>query len=129
MVPPLETPLCLASGLKSKSSRMLMYLVDGGSILDFRSKDGSTSVHTAVVKQNVEALRTLLDLGASPNYKDAKGLTPLYLSVSMSVMPELCEMLLHDHAAVGAQDMQGWQEVHQVSRIYVSFYFFSNFQL
>lgn len=69
----------------------------------------------AVVKNNAESIRTLLDLGASPNYKDSKGLTPLYLTVSHSADVNLTEMLLHDHALVGAQDLQGWQEVHQVS--------------
>ena len=68
----------------------------------------------AVVKNNAESIRTLLDLGASPNYKDAKGLTPLYLTVSHATDVILTEMLLHDHALVGAQDLQGWQEVHQV---------------
>lgn len=97
---------------------MLKALVNGGAILDFRGKDGSTAVHVAVLKQNVEAMRTLLDLGASPNYKDAKGLTPLYLSTSNSVPVELCELLLQDHAQVGAQDTQEWQEVHQVLHVY-----------
>lgn len=80
--------------------------------------------------------RTLLDLGASPNYKDAKNLTPLYYSVgggvtnsssssSSSNSPntansvqsadvELCQMLLYERAMLGAQDLQGWKEVHQV---------------
>ncbi len=57
----------------------------------------------------------MLELGASPNYKDTKGLTPLYLSVMQASDVVLCEMLLHDHSAVGAQDLQGWQEVHQVT--------------
>ena len=63
--------------------------------------------------------------------QDSKGLTPLYLSVvsaaeagsggkgassSSSSGVEICETLLHDHAAIGAQDLQGWQEVHQVSK-------------
>ena len=58
--------------------------------------------------------RTLLELGASPNYKDMKGLTPLYMCVMHASDVVICEMLLHDHAIVGAQDLQGWQEVHQV---------------
>jgi SH3/ankyrin repeat-containing protein len=58
---------------------MLIALVNGGGIVDFRNRaDGSTAVHKAVIKNNIEALQTLLDLGASPNYKDLKGLTPLY---------------------------------------------------
>ena len=98
-----ETPLCLACGLKSKPARMLIALVNGGAIVDYRTKDGSTAVHKSVAKNNSEALRTLLDLGASPNYKDSKGLTPLYLTVSQATDVLLTEMLLHDRALVGAQ--------------------------
>lgn len=58
--------------------------------------------------------RTLLELGASPNYKDARGLTPLYFSVTRKSDPKISESLLHDHATLGIQDTQGWQEVHQV---------------
>lgn len=58
--------------------------------------------------------RTLLELGASPNYKDTRGLTPLYLSVTKKTDSKLCESLLHDHGTLGTQDTQGWQEVHQV---------------
>lgn len=54
------------------------------------------------------------DLGASPNYRDARGLTPLYYSVTHATDPLLCEALLHDYAVIGATDNQGWQETHQV---------------
>jgi len=97
-----------------KPSKLLMTLVNGGALLDFRTKDGSTSMHRAVESKNLEAVKTLLDLGGSPNYRDAKGLTPLYLSVVSNADPALCESLLHDHAYLGAQDMQGWHETHQV---------------
>lgn len=72
-------------------------------------------MHRAVERNSLEAVKTLLELGASPNYKDTKGLTPLYYSVIYKTDPMLCETLLHDHATIGAQDLQGWQEVHQVS--------------
>jgi len=58
--------------------------------------------------------RTLLELGASPNYKDAKGLSPLYLSITKKCESKITEILLHDHATLGIQDSQGWNEVHQV---------------
>lgn len=54
------------------------------------------------------------DLGASPNYRDVRGLTPLYYSVTHATDPLLCEALLHDYAVIGASDNQGWQETHQV---------------
>jgi SH3/ankyrin repeat-containing protein len=60
--------------------------------------------------------RTLLELGASPNYRDAKMLTPVYLSVTKKTDSKITEALLHDHAVLGTQDIQGWNEVHQVSR-------------
>ncbi|KAI5726732.1 hypothetical protein M8J76_007604 [Diaphorina citri] len=110
-----ETPLTLATKLK-KCSKILMNLVNGGAILDFRTRDGTTSMHKAVEHNNVEAVTTLLELGASPNYKDAKGITPLYVSITHQTDPVICETLLHDRAVVGIQDQQGWQEVHQACR-------------
>ena len=65
--------------------------------------------------------RTLLELGASPNYKDSRGLTPLYLSVTKKTDAKICESLLHDHGLLGIQDTQGWQEVHQVNLMMRSF--------
>ena len=101
-----ETPLSLISGIRSRPGRMVMTLVNGGAILDFRTKviiiiviiiviitviimiiiinchqyyhchhhchyqDGSTAMHRAVATNNVEAVRTMLELGASPNYRD-----------------------------------------------------------
>lgn len=58
--------------------------------------------------------QTLLDLGASPDYKDSRGLTPLYHSSMVGGDPYCCELLLHDHAQVGCVDENGWQEIHQV---------------
>ncbi|XP_045459885.1 SH3 and multiple ankyrin repeat domains protein 3 [Melitaea cinxia] len=110
-----ETPLTIAAGLKSPG-KVLIALVNGGALLDYRTKDGSTAMHRAVEKNSLEAVKTLLELGASPNYKDGKGLTPLYLSVTNKTDPLLCETLLHDHATIGATDLQGWQEVHQACR-------------
>lgn len=60
--------------------------------------------------------QTLLDLGASPDYKDSRGLTPLYHSSMVGGDPYCCELLLHDHAQVGCVDENGWQEIHQVKQ-------------
>ncbi|XP_028132157.2 SH3 and multiple ankyrin repeat domains protein 2 isoform X3 [Diabrotica virgifera virgifera] len=110
-----ETPLTIATGIK-KPAKVLMALVNGGALLDYRKKDGSTALHRAVEHRSLEALKTLLELGASPNYKDNKGLTPLYYTITLVVDPTFTETLLHDHATTGAQDAQGWQEVHQACR-------------
>lgn len=60
------------------------------------------------------SMQTLLDLGASPDYKDSRGLSPLYHSSMVGGDPYCCELLLHDHAHVGCMDENGWQEIHQV---------------
>ncbi|XP_042225629.1 protein shank-like isoform X5 [Homarus americanus] len=110
-----ETPLSLAARIK-KPSRMVVSIVNGGALLDYRTRDGATAMHRAVQANNFEAVKTLLDLGASPNYRDTRGLTPLYYSVTHNTDPLLCEALLHDYAVIGASDNQGWQETHQACR-------------
>lgn len=65
--------------------------------------------------------QTLLDLGASPDYKDSRGLTPLYHSAMVGGDPYCCELLLHDHAQVGCVDENGWQEIHQVNNLVLVF--------
>lgn len=69
-------------------------------------------------RMNAEAPcpQTLLDLGASPDYKDSRGLTPLYHSALGGGDALCCELLLHDHAQLGTTDENGWQEIHQVGR-------------
>ena len=57
----------------------------------------------------------MLDLGASTNYKDAHGLTPLYHSILHNTNAHIAEILLHDHSVIGVADEQGWGEIHQVS--------------
>ncbi|GAB6029692.1 hypothetical protein CHUAL_005416 [Chamberlinius hualienensis] len=110
-----ETPLTLAICHKS-CKKIILALANGGAHLDFRTRDGVTALHRAVEKNNIEAIKTLLDLGASPNYKDCKGLTPLYYSVVHPTDAHICELLLHDHAVIGASDDKQWQETHQACR-------------
>lgn len=62
-------------------------------------------------------LQSLLDLGASTNYKDAQELTPLYICVmSNNADPNCVHLLLHDHSVIDTRDANGWTEVHQVTR-------------
>ncbi|XP_076349043.1 uncharacterized protein LOC143246344 isoform X2 [Tachypleus tridentatus] len=110
-----ESPLMLATALPQPAA-MIMELVNGGAHLDFRMKDGRTALHRAVERDNYEALKNLLDLGASPNYKDNRGLTALYFSVLYGRNAKLTEILLRDHANFGIADHQGWQEVHQACK-------------
>uniref|UniRef100_A0A3Q3ISZ9 SH3 and multiple ankyrin repeat domains protein 3 n=1 Tax=Monopterus albus TaxID=43700 RepID=A0A3Q3ISZ9_MONAL len=110
-----ECPLTLAVQLEG-CAELIKVLKSGGAHLDFRTKDGITALHKAVRSKNHTALITLLDLGASPDYKDSRGLTPLYHSSMVGGDPYCCELLLHDHAQVGCVDENGWQEIHQACR-------------
>ncbi|KAK7896779.1 hypothetical protein WMY93_022104 [Mugilogobius chulae] len=110
-----ECPLTLAVQLE-ESCDLIKVLRSGGAHLDFRTRDGITALHRAVLCRNSAALTTLLDLGASPDYKDSRGLTPLYHSAMVGGAPYCCELLLQDHATIGITDENGWQEIHQACR-------------
>ncbi|NXY06987.1 SHAN2 protein, partial [Pteruthius melanotis] len=110
-----ETPLTLAAQLDN-TVEVIKALKNGGAHLDFRSKDGMTAMHKAARAKNQVALKTLLELGASPNYKDSCGLTPLYHTAVVGGDPFCCELLLHEHATVSCKDENGWQEIHQACR-------------
>ena len=66
-----DSPLGIASG-RGGTKELILQLVKGGAHLSFRGKDGLTPVHRAAIGCNQEAISTLLSLGASPNYRDAK---------------------------------------------------------
>ncbi|XP_037616577.1 SH3 and multiple ankyrin repeat domains protein 3 isoform X5 [Sebastes umbrosus] len=110
-----ECPLTLAVQLE-ESGDLIKVLRSGGAHLDFRTRDGITALHRAVLCRNSASLTTLLDLGASPDYKDSRGLTPLYHSAMVGGAPYCCELLLQDHATIGMTDENGWQEIHQACR-------------
>ncbi|XP_063253582.1 SH3 and multiple ankyrin repeat domains protein 2 isoform X1 [Prinia subflava] len=110
-----ETPLTLAAQLDN-TVEVIKALRNGGAHLDFRAKDGMTALHKAARAKNQVALKTLLELGASPNYKDSCGLTPLYHTAVVGGDPFCCELLLHEHATVSCKDENGWQEIHQACR-------------
>ncbi|XP_026578746.1 SH3 and multiple ankyrin repeat domains protein 3-like, partial [Pseudonaja textilis] len=110
-----ECPLTMSAQLEF-CAEIIKALKNGGAHLDFRTREGMTALHKAVRCRNHTALRTLLDLGASTDYKDSRGLTPLYHSVMVGGDPYCCELLLHDYAKVGCIDENGWQEIHQACR-------------
>ncbi|XP_059566646.1 SH3 and multiple ankyrin repeat domains protein 2 isoform X5 [Myotis daubentonii] len=110
-----ETPLTLAAQLDD-SVEVIKALRNGGAHLDFRARDGMTALHKAARARNQVALKTLLELGASPDYKDSCGLTPLYHTAIVGGDPYCCELLLHERAAVCCRDENGWHEIHQACR-------------
>ncbi|KAK1804610.1 hypothetical protein P4O66_020599, partial [Electrophorus voltai] len=133
-----ETPLTLAAHLDNVVE-VIEALKSGGAHLDFRSRDGMTALHKAARARNQIALKVgrrshlgsshldlshlclshrqaMLELGASPDYKDRQGLTPLYHTVTVGGDPSCCEVLLQAHATMTCHDENGWHEVHQACR-------------
>ncbi|XP_060549621.1 SH3 and multiple ankyrin repeat domains protein 1 isoform X1 [Pantherophis guttatus] len=107
-----ETPLTLAAQLDGTID-VIRLLCLGGAHIDFRARDGATALHRAVCSHHYSALMALLDLGGSPNYKDRRGLTPLYHTAMVGGDPHCCELLLYNRAYIGTTDENGWQEIHQ----------------
>ncbi|KAH3738659.1 SH3 and multiple ankyrin repeat domains protein 3-like isoform X2 [Dreissena polymorpha] len=113
-----ETPLSYAVSLpKERCREMTIALFSGGAHLDFRTRQGQTPMHKAILNGNQAAVKALLDLGASTNYKDGKGLTPLYYSVLYGKNATCAEMLLHERALIGCRDENGWYEIHQACKL------------
>lgn len=67
-----ETPLTVAV-TKENAREMIVTLVNGGALLDYRTHDSQTPLHRAAIAGKAISVKTLLDFGASPNYKDLKG--------------------------------------------------------
>ncbi len=87
--------------------------------IDFRSSDSLTAVHKAAVRGAVKALKMLLDLGASPDLRDANGLTALYhccLESKGVTSLRSVEILLKDHCQVDVRDRQAWTELHHAAK-------------
>lgn len=51
-----DTPLTLATGAK-RPDKVLMALINGGALLDYRTRDGSTALHRAVERDCVESVK------------------------------------------------------------------------
>ncbi|XP_037676032.1 SH3 and multiple ankyrin repeat domains protein 1 isoform X2 [Choloepus didactylus] len=107
-----ETPLTLAAQTEG-SVEVIRTLCLGGAHIDFRARDGMTALHKAACARHCLALTALLDLGGSPNYKDRRGLTPLFHTAMVGGDPRCCELLLYNRAQLGVADENGWQETHQ----------------
>jgi SH3/ankyrin repeat-containing protein len=100
-----ETPLTLAAGI-AKNHDVLVSLVGGGAHIDFRNSEGQTAMHKGAFLSLADNVKTLLELGASPNYRDPIGLTPLYYCMLTPDSQEsVAQMLLAEAADLGVIDM------------------------
>ncbi|VDK19691.1 unnamed protein product [Anisakis simplex] len=110
-----DSPLTYAVDVTDNRA-VIVALIGGGAHIDFRNAEGQTAMHKAAFLSSLENVKTLLELGASPNYRDPMKLTPLYYNMlTVDSKPDVTEMLLKDAAEVSVQDMHGNHEIHQVN--------------
>ena len=66
-----------------KSKQMIENLLNEGLDVDFKDKNGWTSLHFAAWKGHTDIARFFIDKGADVNATDKKGKTPLYWAAEM----------------------------------------------
>ncbi|GMT13608.1 hypothetical protein PFISCL1PPCAC_4905 [Pristionchus fissidentatus] len=111
-----ETPLTVAAGVANNRG-VIIALIGGGAHIDFRNTEGQTAMHKAAFLSSVENVKTLVELGASPNYRDVIGLTPIYYNMLTNDSNDaVAEMLLRETAEIGVTDMHGNHEIHQACK-------------
>lgn len=72
-------------------------------------------MHKAAYWSLAENVNCLLELGASPNYRDPLGLTPLYYNMLHSnSKSSVAQMLLYNYSDIAVTDLDGNHEIHQV---------------
>uniref|UniRef100_A0A8R1UGW6 Shn-1 n=1 Tax=Pristionchus pacificus TaxID=54126 RepID=A0A8R1UGW6_PRIPA len=111
-----ETPLTIAAGV-DQNRGVIIALIGGGAHIDFRNTEGQTAMHKAAFLSHAENVKTLIELGASPNYRDVIGLTPIYYNMLTNDSKDtITEMLLREAAEIGVTDMHGNHEIHQACK-------------
>eukprot|EP01036_Dinobryon_divergens_P034198 gene34197-44181_t len=81
-------------------------LFDEGVTLDYKSKDGDTPLIIATIKNRVEAVSLLLNMGAQESLTDKWGRTSLIIA-ALNNFQEIAKLLLKAGASVNAQDKVG----------------------
>jgi SH3/ankyrin repeat-containing protein len=114
-----ETPLTIAVSL-IEPREMIINLYNGGAHLDYRSRDSQTPIHKAAYLGNDKAINVLLELGAFPDVKDNKGLTPLFYAIINSSTIKCTELLLFNGSPLGIKDENNWQEIHHACKLGLS---------
>jgi ankyrin repeat protein len=88
-----ETPLCLASHRGWRD--IVDLLLDSGSDITHRDREGSTALHRAARSGHLTTVKLLLQRGADVNLCDSSDKTPLDLARSYGIRDVV--ILLEDH--------------------------------
>jgi len=101
------TPLMYASYLQRNPEclAMIQHLTTQGAWIDQQDDDGMTALHHAVQSKSIEAVNTLIQLGASVNISNADGWSPISVAAYWGRLEEarlLMEAAQNQHVPVQA---------------------------
>ncbi len=83
---------------------IMKFLIDKGSVLDARDKQGATALYNAANRSETECVQLLLERGANPNIGDLEERTPLAVAKTNGTRGAQVVQLLQ---AAGARDEMG----------------------
>jgi ankyrin repeat protein len=96
---------------------LLQYLLNRGADMEIVNREGYTPLFNAIMEENREAVRLLIDNGANVNAKTLKyGSNPLHVAV-LSDSPEIVGMLIDGGTDVNAKDNDGETPLDLVCKI------------
>jgi len=80
--------------------------------------DGNSSLHTAVLSENLYQIRSLIQSGTiNINSTNNRGETPLHLAIK-KVNTQICISLLNANANIDAKDNDAWTPNHLLHNLY-----------
>lgn len=85
------------------------FILNEGMGVNHQFADGSSPLHIAAEKKDVETLKLLLELRASPDFKNQHGQTPLMLGI---LSPDIAQALICCKCKVNATDGQKRTALH-----------------
>lgn len=101
-----DGPSALHWAVMGGNGEVIKVLGTNPALREAKTPGHGTPLHLAVRDKQLQAVKTLLDLGASVNSRDDQGRTPLHTAVSEGVM-EAITMLLQAGADPAAKDKNG----------------------
>jgi len=101
----------LHSAASLGKAELIALLLDKGSDIKAKAKDGSTPLHLAVKRSHPAAIKLLFARGANPSAKDQEGNSPMHIAAELFV-PDIIKVLTDLGAMVNARNNENWTPLH-----------------
>ncbi|WP_168464685.1 ankyrin repeat domain-containing protein [Wolbachia endosymbiont of Ctenocephalides felis wCfeT] len=107
-----ETPLCLATQVGDL--QIIELLIKEKADIDATNGYGSTSLHKAVLCENINIVRLLIENGADVNFQNKDGDTPLHNAANKGNIG-IAELLIENGANTNIKNAQGDTPLHEAT--------------